>query len=124
MSFPSSCAESCWFWCSSALSGVVLSPVPESPYLLWRDLERRRWRRRFGGFLEVPSFVVPSPSPSFGASTIYMSYDEVAVQRPTCAGSYSSPPSSSIPSKSSEPKSSISVESSTVAIKWVVGGLG
>ena len=28
--------------CSSALSGVVLSPVPESPFLLWRDLERRR----------------------------------------------------------------------------------
>src|SRR3954468_22648415 len=65
---------------------------------------------------------VPSPSPSFGASTIYMSYDEVAVQRPTGAGSCSSPPSSSIPSKSSEPKSSMSVKSSTVAIKWVVGG--
>ena len=26
----------------SALSGVLSFPVPESPFLLWRDLERRR----------------------------------------------------------------------------------
>ena len=35
-------AESCWSRLSSALSGVLLSTVPDSPFLLWRDLERRR----------------------------------------------------------------------------------
>ena len=58
----------------------------------------------------------------FGVSTIYIAYDEVDVQRPVGGGSCSSPASSSIPSMSSELKSSMSVKSSTVAIKWVVGG--
>src|SRR3954470_14648927 len=97
----------------------VLRCYPGYYYLWCRNLRCRR----FGCFLEVSSPAVPSPSPSFGVSTIYMSYDEVAVQRPTGAGSCSSPTSSSIPSKSSEPKSSMSVKSSTVATKWVVGGL-
>ena len=59
----------------------------------------------------------------FGGVTMYISYDEVEVQRPVGGGSYSSPASSSILSMSSEPKSSMSVKSSTVATKWVVGGL-
>ena len=57
-----------------------------------------------------------------GVHHIYISYDEVAVQRPIGGGSCSSPASSSIASMSSELKSSTSVKSSTVAIKWVVGG--
>ena len=57
-----------------------------------------------------------------GVHHIYISYDEVDVQRPVGGGSCSTPASSSIPSMSSEPKSSMSVKSSTVAIKWVVGG--
>ena len=59
----------------------------------------------------------------FGAvQHIYISYDEVAVQCPEGSGSCSSPALSSIPSKSSEPKSSMLVKSSKVATKWVVGG--
>ena len=54
---------------------------------------------------------------------VYISYDEVAVQRPVGGGSKSSPAPTSIPSVLSESKSSMSVTSSTVAIKWVVGGL-
>ena len=57
-----------------------------------------------------------------GVHHIYISYDEVAFQRPIGGGSYSSPASSSILSMSSELKSSTLVKSSTVAIKWVVGG--
>ena len=60
--------------------------------------------------------------PSLGVSTMYMSYDEVAVQRPVGGGSCSSPASLSIASMSSEPKSRMLVKSSTVATKWVVGG--
>ena len=48
---------------------------------------------------------------------IYISCDEVAIQRPVGSGSCSSLASSSIPSMSSESKSSMSVKSSTVAIK-------
>ena len=49
--------------------------------------------------------------------------DEVAFQCPVGAGSWSSSTSSSISSMSSESKSSMLVRSSTVATKWVVGGL-
>ena len=50
-------------------------------------LRARRWRRCLDCFLEGLSSVVLSPSPSFGVSTMYMSYDEVAVQRPVGGGS-------------------------------------
>ena len=44
------------------------------------------------------------------------------LSRPVGSGSRSYPASSSIPLMSSESKSSMSVKSSIVAIKWVVGG--
>ena len=59
---------------------------------------------------------------SLGVSTIYMSYDEVAVQHPVGGGSCPPPALLSIPSMPLESKSSMSVKSSTVTTKWVVGG--
>ena len=63
-----SCSKSCWrgLLSSSALSGVLLSLVTVSLLLLWRDLERRRWRRHLGCFLEGSSSAVSSPLPSLG----------------------------------------------------------
>ena len=75
------------------------------------------WKSRYDGDVSA----VSSPLPSLGVSTMYMSCDEVAVRRPVGAGSCSSPASSSL-SMSSESKLSMSVKSSTVATKWVVGG--
>ena len=93
-------------------------------FLPGRDLERCL-RHLFGCFsreLSFAAFSRSSSSFSLGVSTMYISCDEVAVQRPVGGGSCSSPASSCIPSMSSESKSRMSVRSSTVAIKWVVGG--
>ena len=104
---------------SSTPSGLLPS---SGPVLLWRGLERRRRCSCFAFLLEGLSSVASSPLVSFEVSTIYISYEEVAVQRPVGSGSCSSPTSSSTLSMSSESKSSTSVKSSTVAMKWVVGG--
>mgnify|MGYP005835672249 CR=1 FL=1 len=82
-------------------TGVLSFLALLSLFLLWRDLGRRL-RRRFGfcprGLSSVAS--LSSPLFSLDVSTVYISYDEVVVQRPVGGGSRSSPASSSILSMS------------------------
>ena len=71
-----------------------------------------------GGLASIAS----SPLVSFGVSTIYISYEEVAVHFPVSGGPCMSHASSSIPSMSLKSKSSTSAKSSIMVTKWVVGG--
>src|SRR3990170_4373841 len=92
----------------SALSGVLFSPVPVLLSFERRDLERRLGRQRLDCVSEGLFATGSSLSSSLaflGVSTMYTSYEEVAVQRPVNGESWpcSLSASSSIPSMSSEP---------------------
>ena len=120
----SSCSIAGSMWSSFPLesTGVLFFLALLSLFLPRRDLERRL-RRLFGCFSRGLSFAASFRSSSLfslGVSTMYISCDEVAVQRPVGGGSCSSPASLCIPWMSSESKSSMSVKSSTVAIKHTV----
>src|SRR3954469_6492245 len=75
----------------SALPGVLFSPVPVLPSFEQRGLERRLGRRRLDCVSEGLFTTGSSLSLSLvflGVSTMYTSYEEVAVQHPVNGGSW------------------------------------